>query len=98
MARGGAIATSRASSADVSENSTTSRLQLSQCVQMGLEGGPFVVVQGIGDVAPDVDVHLVQFVHASTPNASRRPIRPSRIRVFAVPSGSFNNLATCACV
>ena len=59
--------------------------------QMRLELLQLIRVERVDHVRPD---GAMDFAHASTPNASRSPISPSRILVLTVPSGRCNSCAT----
>ena len=64
--------------------------------EVALEGGPLDVVDGVDGVGADEGVDLAHDV--VTPRASRIRMRPSRIRVLAVPTGRSSMLATSVCV
>ena len=64
--------------------------------QVLLEPGALVVVDSIDGVGADQAVDVV--VHRSSPKVSRRRIRPSRMRVLAVPTGMSSITATSLCV
>ena len=57
-----------------------------------LEGRALGVVERVDRVRTGEVVQIG--AHAGTPNVSRRRIRPSRMRVFAVPSGRSSSRAT----
>ena len=57
-----------------------------------LEGRALGLVEGVDGVGTGEVVQIG--AHAGTPNVSRRRIRPSRMRVFAVPSGRSSSRAT----
>ena len=61
-------------------------------LQVLLEHLALVVVERVERVGAGQPVQLVG--HAVTPSASRILIKPSRIRVFTVPSGTLSNSAT----
>ena len=64
-------------------------------LQMTLEFGSLLGVEGIEGVAAGEHVHVVgQSFHAITPMQSRILISPSRIRVFTVPSATPSSWAT----
>ena len=55
---------------------------------------PFVAVEGVDDVEADQGVQvLARLAHDPSPSASRRRMRPSRMRVFTVPSGTSSSAA-----
>ena len=64
--------------------------------EVHLEVGTFTIAQGVEDVGPGEAVQVV--AHGVTPNWSLRRMSPSRMRVFAVPSGRSSRLATSVCV
>ena len=64
--------------------------------QVRLEGRALGVIEGVDGIRAGKVVQIG--VHAGTPIVSRRRIRPSRIRVFAVPSGRSSRVATSVCV
>ena len=57
-----------------------------------LEAGPLEVVDRIDRVGAGKGVDVV--IHDWSPNVSRNLIKPSRIRVFAVPRGRSSMVAT----
>jgi hypothetical protein len=59
--------------------------------EVSLELGALDVVECVDGVGAGEGVHVV---HWPTPMASRSLMSPSRIRVFAVPTGSWSMLAT----
>ena len=62
--------------------------------------GPIQIVDGVECVGAGeiVDVVVHRSVHGRSPSASRRRIKPSRIRVFTVPSGTSSSPAISAWV
>ena len=61
--------------------------------EVPFEGRAFVVREGVQGVGPGQQVR-VGGGHAVTPRQSRSRMRPSRSRVFTVPSGSVSASAT----
>ena len=61
-----------------------------------LEDARSAVVERVDGVGTGEVVQIG--AHAGTPNVSRRRMRPSRMRVFAVPSGRSRRRATSVCV
>ena len=74
------------------DSSATSARQSAHTGEVLLEGRTLGVVEGVDRVRTGEVVQIG--AHAGTPNVSRRRIRPSRMRVFAVPSGRSRRRAT----
>ena len=62
--------------------------------QARLEGGPLLVVQRVQDVGTGQGVQVHRPLPSLTSRASRNRIRPSLIRVLAVPSGTASTVET----
>ena len=90
---GGGVASVRAPSEwAAAASSATSARQSAHPDRCCSNASALGVVEGVDRVGAGKVVQVG--VHAGTPNVSRRRIRPSRIRVFAVPSGRSSSVAT----
>ena len=91
-AGGGVSSLSDDSSVAPATRLATSAWQAEQPARCSLEVGPLDVVEGVNGIRAGERVDVV--AHEVTPNVSRSLMRPSRMRVLAVPRGMSSIVAT----